>query len=380
MSRFAVRTLGLLAAALVVAPARADAPKGLTPEVLATRLARVSGEKLELIDREKDLLADAAAGKLSRLSLAEAALLASGVRDDAARKRYLDRIDALEKDARRAAADGTAPFDSGARLLKWLHAGPMARGYTPTQDHLPALLDEGKFNCVSSAVVYNVLGKRLGLDVRGVVVPAHVLAVQYDGPTAKDVETTSAGGFDGKKKYYIRREVGDFGLLAAVYRNTAARQDRDGHYAEVVRAALFAQTLDAGDKDPARDVETAFHNWAVSRLKNDQHPEALALVALGLEALPGNDTLVRDRRTAYAMWAKAHRDKGEWAAGGKLLADARTAHPGDPGFDQEVERHYLLWAQSDPARAAEVLKTGLTALPDSYRLKVALERAQKKGK
>jgi hypothetical protein len=359
---------------------RAQEPRPLTPEALAARLAKVSGERLELIDREKDLLADAADGKLSRVSPAEAALLASGVRDAPARKEYLDHIDRLEKDARRAVGAASTPFDTGARLLRWLHAGPMAGGYSTLQDHLPALLDEGKFNCVSATVVYAVLGRRLGLDVRGVVVPAHVLAVQYDGTVSKDVETTSAGGFDGNKKYYVRREVGDLGLVAAVYRNTLARHNREGQYPEMIRAAVFAQSLDPKDGTPAEDVHKAFHNWWVSRARKDQFREALDVVALGLEAQPDNDRLRNARVDVYGLWARAHRRKGEWAAGAGLLADARTAHPGDRGLGREVERHYLLWSRADPDKAAGVLRDGLKALPDSYSLRTELARVTKKDK
>lgn len=351
-------------------------PPGLTPEVLAARLAKLTGDQLELVGREKDLLADAKQGKLSRVSLAEAALLASGVRDEVARKKYLDRIDALEKEARRATADVQAPYEKGARLLQWLHAGPMT-DYSKDQDHLPALLDEGKYNCVSSTVLYNVLGQRLGLELRGVLTWAHIFSVQYDGVASKDVETTRRNGHDLSNKTPNRREVRDFGVLAAVFRNTASRMARQDRHPEAIRAALFAQTLDPSER-PTRDLENAFRNWCVSHVKRERFSDALAVVALGLEVLPGNAKVTGDRGYVYGSWARSHRGKGEWATGATLLIEAVSAHRGDRGIFQAAEVHYLLWAQSDSAKAAEVLQEGLHALPKSLRLKNELARIKKK--
>lgn len=368
----------LTVACLSVAPVRDARPEGLTPEALARRLATLTGEPLELTDREKDLLSDAREGKLSRVTLAEAALLASGVRDEAAKKKYLDRIDALEKDARRATADARTPFDKGARLLTWLHAGPMANGYSKSQDHLPALLDEGKFNCVSSTVMYNILGKRLGLDLRGILNLGHIFSIQYDGETSKDVQTTNARGFDFERQSRNRREVGDFGVLAAVFRNTAIRMGKKEHHPEAIRAALFAQALDPQGRKQTEDVEGAFHNWCVSHFKKGGFTDALAVLTLGLEVLPDNTKLIGDRSIVYAASAKSHREKGEWAKAAKMLREAVSAHPGDRGLVLETEQHYVLWSQSEPTRAAEILQEALNILPKSAKLKQELARVKKK--
>jgi hypothetical protein len=108
------------------------------------------------------------------------------------------------------------------------------------------VLDTGLFNCVSSAVIYNILGSRLGLNLRAVEVPDHVFSVLYEGARHGDVETTTGAGFNPARDrfrvsrllretgfVYIpeshpeeRREVGEAGLVAIIYYNHGVEEAR----------------------------------------------------------------------------------------------------------------------------------------------------------
>src|SRR5206468_3372539 len=129
--------------------------------------------------------------------------------EPAQRKKYLTQLDAIEKDARKAfdGADSTA--DKGKKLLKVLHDGPMSKGYSAEQTDLTVLLAEGRFNCVSSAVLYNIIATRVGLEVQGMAIPAgpsvtgHIFSVLKDGTREIPIETTHPLGFavhDNMKK------------------------------------------------------------------------------------------------------------------------------------------------------------------------------------
>src|SRR5262249_13997235 len=154
------------------------------------------GEKATLTADEEKMLADGLDGKLSRLSLAEAVLVADGTEAAPRREACLDRIALLQKQARAALARARTPAQKAEQLLRWLHAGAMKKGYQKQQSSLAVLLESGKYNCVSSAALYVILARRLGLDVRAVEAPEHAFAVLHDAGREIDVETTSARGFE----------------------------------------------------------------------------------------------------------------------------------------------------------------------------------------
>ncbi|HKD36379.1 MAG TPA: transglutaminase family protein, partial [Pirellulales bacterium] len=144
---------------------------------------------------ELELLRDAKRGGLASMSLGEALLFASGATDDANRRQYLRQLDAITDDARSATTKAKSPRDIGRRLLKFLHDSPMAGGYESGQANLVTLLETRKYNCVSSAALFTIIGQRLGLKVRVVEIPEHVYCEAFDGKRWVDVEPTNARGF-----------------------------------------------------------------------------------------------------------------------------------------------------------------------------------------
>ena len=91
----------------------------------------------------------------------------------------------------------------GKRLLKLMHTellgtdgGRQLAKYRPGQSTLAGALDDGRYNCVSSALLYIVLARAVGLVVHGVHMPHHAFVelVLPDGRRV-DVETTASSGF-----------------------------------------------------------------------------------------------------------------------------------------------------------------------------------------
>lgn len=69
-------------------------------------------------------------------------------------------------------------------------------GYSLHQTKLSTVLQTGVFNCISSAVLYTVLARRVGLDVQGVLLPSHAFAqITLPDGTVYDIETTNPEGF-----------------------------------------------------------------------------------------------------------------------------------------------------------------------------------------
>lgn len=311
------------------------------------RLQKNASLKVEISRDEADLFDDVTDGKLDRWSFGEAALLASGVHDAAKRKQYVARLDMLEVEAKKAVGNAKSPFDRGAALLKYLHAGPMTKGYSAKQTDVSTILDAGTFNCVSSATLYNILGKRLGLDVRAIEVPHHAFSIVYDGPNHADVETTTAGGFNPARDKaaqeaftkltgfaYIpdsnrdeRREVGEAGLIAIVYYNHGVGLTEEKQYHEALLAYFRAMSLDREFDSAVKNALAVLANWGVALSREKKFEEALNVVATGLALAPNDAALVNNHKAAWSEWADSLIKAGQSDEALAVLRRAAEAVP-----------------------------------------------------
>src|SRR5262245_40825780 len=142
------RLVALLVALAVTTGASGAAPPPGRANCIGDDLLRAleagTGEKATLTADEEKMLADGLDGKLSRLSLAEAVLVADGTEAAPRREACLDRIALLQKQARAALARARTPAEKAEQLLRWLHAGAMKKGYQKQQSSLAVLLESGK--------------------------------------------------------------------------------------------------------------------------------------------------------------------------------------------------------------------------------------------
>src|SRR5262249_18008104 len=70
-------------------------------------------------------------------------------------------------------------------------------GYDFNQARLSGIFGGGRYNCLSSAMLFVVLARGFGLSVRAAMVPTHVF-VEMGVPGGKiiEIETTASTGFD----------------------------------------------------------------------------------------------------------------------------------------------------------------------------------------
>jgi hypothetical protein len=136
-------------------------------------------------------------------ALLDLALVASGDhRDGASFAQYRQRVDAFITELK-PTVDAADEWHKGFEINRAMHRvffnGEKTDlgSYSLDQARLTGVFTTGKYNCISSAMLYVVLARGFGLPVRGVLVPTHVF-VEYGTPGGKllEVETTSATGFD----------------------------------------------------------------------------------------------------------------------------------------------------------------------------------------
>lgn len=321
-----------------------------SPAAALKVLASLKTFDIRIHPDERSLFEDARDGKLDDWSFAEAALLVSGVRDAQRRKGYLRTLGRLEREARRALGDAKDPFARGERLLKWLHE-KVFRSYQEGQTDVSTILDEGTYNCVSSATLYNVLARRMGLEVRAVEVPSHAFSILYDGSRHADVETTTPGGFNPSRDpeaqrafsertgfRYIpeehpekRREIGETGLLAIIYYNHGVRLTREKEYPEALAAYFRALSLDREFASAVQNVLFILADWSVALSEKGEFEKALEIVGLGLDLVPTDRTFIHNRRVIWTRWAQAAIDADEADRALEILRRAHKAVP-DGGF------------------------------------------------
>lgn len=162
--------------------------------------------------------------------LAEAALIASGVENEAELRGYLDKLDALR---RRMEADISLEASAAGlrRLLDWLWRSKPRRyrqgGSFRLSDVLEAQLDTHSTvvgNCLGLTILYNSLAHRLGVRMKAVYLEdfqgfPHVFSMYRDGDTVTDIEHVFPGGFgyQGHRNNPLRVEWTDQELMADVY-------------------------------------------------------------------------------------------------------------------------------------------------------------------
>jgi len=244
-----------------------------------------------------------------------------------------------------------------------LHAGPMAKGYVARQSSLSALLDTGEFNCVSSAVLYALLGRRLGLDLRGIEIPGtwlagHVFVVLKNDGKRLDVETTNArgfdprgvrkrpdgGGYDPAKQAGDRREVGDLGLAAIIYYNRGVVLADEKRFLDALRADFSALALDPESPSAARNACAAFLKWSEQLAKATKHEEALKILAAGFELAPADADFKKQRKAVWLDFAhSAMKARHEEEA----LAILRRAAKAVPDSDFPEQQAYLFWQPAE---------------------------------
>lgn len=317
-----------LLAAAPLAAQRAAAVEIPAPHPLAARLAAAS-EPLPLDD------------------LVDASLAFSGVGDaslPAYRRRLLDVVAGFQ-----ATVAGIAdPGLLASRALEYLHAGTLKR-YDFRQVRIDTLLDGGSYNCVSSAVLYLVLARSVGLTVGGVRTTDHAFCTVQVGARTVDVETTNPYGYDpGSRKEFTdsfgkvtgfayvpptssrdRTAVGERGLLALVLHDRVSFAIERGDHAASLEPAVTGWTL-SGDALAREALATAVSNNAVLLGQSRRYDEAVALLEQAERSFGADPDLAQRRQELLHNQVVSLVEAGDLDAADSLLAAQPRADLFDP--------------------------------------------------
>ena len=252
-------------------------------------------------------------------TIVDAALEFSGATDtsSAAAK---EKLVALLRRFRDEVADVTAQAELGEKTLTFLHRN-LLTNYSVLQTRVDTALGTGVYNCVSSAVLYMIFARSVGLSVGGVRTTDHAFCTVLANGQQIDVETTNPYRFNpGSKKeftdsfgkvtgysyvaqggYSQRRNIGEKELLSLILYDRVSEYGEARIFRDALQPAVSAYAL-MGTEEMRRVMTIAFSNYAASLQTRQDYPGAIQFLDAVRASFGGTVDLGLPRRDAYHNW------------------------------------------------------------------------------
>jgi hypothetical protein len=318
-------------------------------------------------------------------TIIDAALQFSGATDpDAAASR--ERLAALMAKFRSEVADVTSSAELAERALAFLHRN-LFTSYSFLQTRVDTALQSGVYNCVSSAVLYLIVARSVGLSVSGVRTTDHAFCTVLVNGQQVDVETTNPLGYNpGSKKeftdsfgkvtgfsyvppgsYSDRRPIGEKELLSLILVNRVSEDLEERAFRDALRPAVSAYTL-VGSEDARQVMKVAFSDFVSWMGIRRDFAQGIQFIDAVKASFGGSVDLEQPRRDLYHNWVVSALEAGTYADADALLAQpGARATLGDADWTDlsvgSVERRAAAdSATNGNASAAAVVADGLKRL------------------
>jgi tetratricopeptide (TPR) repeat protein len=201
-------------------------------------------------------------------ALSALAVLASGDRRDAPAYRMIqDHIERFVTETRPRVETAKDDWHRGYELHRAMHRvffkseGPGLDRYELHQSRFTGLFQTGRYNCISSAMLFTVLARAFDMPVRGVSVPTHAFAeLALASDKTLEVETTSNTGFDHVHDERFYREAAaewssSRGLAPVTFEQYQRRQILEPY--RLMALGMLNQTIYEKGEAQARLAEAA---------------------------------------------------------------------------------------------------------------------------
>jgi tetratricopeptide (TPR) repeat protein len=321
-------------------------------------------------------------------SLKEGALLASGVLPENLLP-YLTQISNFEEQAKPLVAQKNA-LDAAYVLFTEMHK-KLLKNYDENSTTLDVLLKTGRYNCLSSSVLYGVLLEDFGIPWKAAVLPSHVFLILDNNGAELDVENTTPygfnistnreaqlnfkklTGFDYSADDSIREITGKKGLIAYTYANIAyfaakLNQDVPSFQNVLKSVAVF----DGGRYVYTNVVAgyTQYIYYLIDRAKD--YEKALAISREALQNLPRKDMFLSNYYYTLDRYLNYLVEQGRYQDGFQTLADAKKlTGPNRPIEDNLYTRilYRLINKDQDYQKAYDFARTAVTDVAGSQNVK-----------
>lgn len=294
------------------------------------------------------LWADLADERLDDFTLVEAALIAGGIADRDILAHHNRQLSAWLAELREA-KEAASPKERARAVLEFMHRRVLSAGFHQDGTNLAGALDEGRFNCVSSTILFLTLARGVGLEVEAVAEPAHVFCRLLLEQGALDVQTTDPNAFSPDRQTLepsvaSPRAISEKGILAIVYYNAGVERLARREFSQALEANGRAVQLDPAHREARANLLATYNNWAVECVRQGNFHQAIRLIQAARQVSPGHANLTANLRSVYQQWAADHLQAGRFKESLAVLDESLEALPHDEILGEArhaVERRWM---------------------------------------
>jgi hypothetical protein len=303
------------------------AATSLAPPVLAARDTHAENShagsdasvrlapNLETSPLETELLRDARDGRWDEHTLFAAALVASGVANEAELRGTCELFAVIAAELKSSPGAAANDEQRAEKTLSFLHSRLLSGGYDLYATQLPCVLATGRYNCVSATILFNCLAKEAGLDVRALRLPNHTCTELLDGVRRIRVEATCAEWFAARDRLRAvadsigeapfaasqqgqsepHEAISEVALVAMIYYNRGVEALKRMDFEQAILLNRLALLLDAHNSSAHGNLLAAINKQALKLSARRQFAAALALIDEGLGIDPDHEPLRQNR-------------------------------------------------------------------------------------
>jgi len=313
---------------------------------------------------------------------------------------------------------GTSARETAESILTFMHRN-ILRTYTIQQTRVDTIFSNGRFNCVSSSILYIILCEAMGIKTSGVITKDHAFVIVHIDDENIDVETTNRFGFDpGNRRefhdqfgrltgftyvpaqnYRDRQTINKLELISLILNNRIAELERRNNFTEAVplavdRAALLLGDLSAAPSDaylseliftnPKNDLTDRLFNYGASLLRSNREEDGIRWAVTASSMYFGIEhwqnflhSAVNNRITRFIRERKFQDARNFLEENKTLLTDANYSH-----LDIIIQNNLAIdyhnrfaseWNRRNYSEAERILNEGLAVFPDNRQLLNDLE-------
>lgn len=322
---------------------------------------------LEKGSLEEAFFKDASDGKLDRVSLELASLIASGI-SGASFEKYLKKVDAIQNSISSDHSFRNLSKEEKPRyILRWLHRYLLLE-YKAYASSMKKILFTGEYNCVSSTILYNALLRRYNYNVNAIQTQTHVFSKIKFHKRDIEVETTHTFGYDPGKRFYRsfkgyvefiivrpeeysgkKRLLDDIGLVATIYFNRSFQQVESGDFKNALMNYAKGYLLDPGFPNAREYIADLYLCLGNRFYEIDRYQDALSVYIMMLtwpyiQKYPKKTILINNRRAALSKAVTNLVGRKSYKTAHELIIDYAKKDSDDAEIKEQLLYVYVHWA------------------------------------